>query len=166
MANGDWSIFIESVYVGLELGWGVALIGTFETNECLKRLNRGWSNRVNLTIPTPAVDPRIGKSLGRSCCSRISFVVATNRLVGQFWNFDSSDLRGGIGKVVSDEGGSNPDRLEKLAAVIACQHADSHFGHDLEQSFVDRLSVGRDDLAGVEIGKGPFRLPACRQFPD
>jgi len=29
VANGDWSIFIESVYVGLELGWGVALIGTF-----------------------------------------------------------------------------------------------------------------------------------------
>ena len=68
-----------------------------------------------------------------------------------FFKPHTFDLRVGAGKVLCDEFGSKPDRIEDLRAAIGLIGRDPHLGHYLEDALADRLQVVSACRLGVDV---------------
>ena len=67
--------------------------------------------------------------------------VAGMSLHGNFFIADAADARSGAGKDVIYHLLIKPDRFKYLRAAVAPQRRDSHFRHDLENTFADRADI-------------------------
>ena len=67
---------------------------------------------MNFPVSAPAVHPRIGETLCGVCSGCVTFRVAKDGFVRQLRNFDSCDLRRGVGEVIANEGRSDSDSLK------------------------------------------------------
>ena len=142
------------------------MVCAFQADKSLESLDDRWGNRMDFSVAAPAIDAGIGKTFGGCGCGGIAFRVTADGLLGKLRKFDSGDLGGCVGEVIFDEGWTDSDRFEKLASVVAAEHADPHLRHNFQKALVYGLPVGRNDLGGIEIGESAFGLPAGGQFPN
>jgi hypothetical protein len=90
----------------------VALISPLKAYKSLEGLDGWGSDGMNFSVSAPTVYPRIGETLCgiRSGC--VTFRMAKDGFVRQLRNFDSCDLRRGVGEVITNEGRSDSDSLK------------------------------------------------------
>ena len=137
---------------------GLVVLGFVGADEAVEVLDDRWGDGMKLAAAADAVESGVPElerhgflSFLDGKRSGVGHFVAREGLAGDLFKTDPLDLGWGTGETLLDELGGDAGRLEDLGATVATDDGDTHLGHDLEQSALERLLV-------VELGIGEVHL--------
>jgi len=95
---------------------------------------------IGMRLPTVALAIKAADRQPHDRCV-ICLLMAQDRAIVERGIAFARNLRRHAGEQIIDQSARQADRFEIIAAAIAADDRNAHFGHDLEQAFVDRDAI-------------------------